>query len=243
MKARGHTGEEEGYTTLAPSVVMAAHELKTPLVLIRQLALGLESAESVNELTQKIIVSSERALRLTSDITKSARLQDSLFESEICDAYALCTEVVREISPLYNAQSRTIRVARKRHAASLSVVANRDLLRRTLLSFSDAALRQTPQSMPVEITLEHREKAGLVRFMVRDFGPGMPTQFWRQVRNAMRRELRTSSNSVAQQSSSLGISLAVQFASAMNGTAGVIRHKDGTTLYVDMPASTQMKLL
>ena len=52
--------------------VAAAHELKSPLVLVRQLSLMLEagdlSADEQKRMLRQISLTSERALRLTSDL-------------------------------------------------------------------------------------------------------------------------------------------------------------------------------
>ena len=41
----------------------------------------------------------------------------------------------------------------------------------------------------------------------------------------------------------LGLYIASQFAEAMHGKIGAIRHKDGATFYVELQASSQMTLL
>ncbi|HZJ34436.1 MAG TPA: hypothetical protein VFD55_00250, partial [Candidatus Angelobacter sp.] len=69
-----------------PSLVAAAHELKSPLVLVRQLSLMLEDgsvpANEQKRMLRQISLTSERALRLTSDLTRSVRLADALFTLE-----------------------------------------------------------------------------------------------------------------------------------------------------------------
>ena len=44
-------------------------------------------------------------------------------------------------------------------------------------------------------------------------------------------------------SSGLGMFIANEFALAIGAQIGVIRHRDGATFYVDVPASTQLRLL
>ena len=65
---------------------MAAHELKTPLALIRQLALLLDddltSSADKTQIQQRIIRTSEQALQLTIDLANSANLTPSLFPLE-----------------------------------------------------------------------------------------------------------------------------------------------------------------
>ena len=67
------------------SLVAAAHELKTPLVLMRQLSIQLAQTDDPRkntEIIERIRLTAERSLRLTDSLTKSARLADALFELE-----------------------------------------------------------------------------------------------------------------------------------------------------------------
>lgn len=223
---------------IVPSVVTAAHELQSPLVLIRQLALGIDDIDS-RETVNKITLTAERALRLTSDIARQARLEDSLFSSEACEAHAICREVIGEISPLFNAHGRTIRIQRSRRSSPLIVV-NRDLLRRILLAFADNALHYSNEEADVEIGVKVSH-GGIVRFSVRDFGPHVPTRLWEELRSELGVRPRTLASRPL--SSSLGLLIAKQFADHMQAKIGVIRHRNGATFYVDVPVSRQLSLL
>ncbi len=225
-----------------PLIVTAAHELKAPLSLVRQLALGLEaktvSAAEQDRLLRQIILVSERALRLTTDLTRSSRLEDGLFELEPLNPVQICEEVAHELAPLYTARGREIRVA-SRHRPLL-VVANRDLLRRIILNFGDNALHYA-DDRPVELKAGARMGGRTVRIGVRDRGPSIPNNVWKKVET----HLGTGAQPLhtRPQSSGLGLLVAGQFALAMNGKLGANRHRDGTTFYVDLGASTQLSLL
>ena len=114
---------------------VAAHELKAPLALIRQLALELEAGNYTDVeravLSQRIILTAERALRLTTDLTKARRLEDALFTLEPVDATSVCSEAVDELQPLYCAHGKRLEI-RSKSRRSLTI-ANRDLLRRIML--------------------------------------------------------------------------------------------------------------
>ena len=92
----------EGSFEVTP-IVAAAHELKAPLALVRQLALRLEdehlSDSERSRLLRQTVLTSERALRLTSDITKAARLESALFSVEPINPEQLCRDVVSELTP------------------------------------------------------------------------------------------------------------------------------------------------
>lgn len=227
-----------------PSLIAAAHELKSPLALIRQLSLALESDESMSlsekqRILQQITLSSERALRLTSDLTKSVRLRDALFEFEPINPMAVCEDVVHELRPLFRAKNKQISLVSRKH--SLLVVANRDLLRRVLLNFSDNALHYADDDSNVKISVSSLNSGRTVRLGVRDFGPALPANALKELKN----KFLGSPESVhaRPQSSGLGLHIAGQFAKAMNGEVGAIRHRDGATFYVDLQASHQLSLL
>ena len=226
-----------------PFVTTAAHELKAPLSLVRQLALALEhgnvSPEEQLRMVRQISLTSERALRLTTDLTRASRLEDSLFECEPINPRQLCEEVAHELSPLYQAKDREIRVVGAYR--QLLVVANRELLRRILLNFGDNALHYADPAQPVELQVTARPKDQQVRIGVRDFGPAVPAGLWQQLQQQL--GATPLPLHARPQSSGLGLYVAQQFATAMNGAIGATRHRDGATFYVDMEASTQLSLL
>lgn len=246
MKRRGSEGSERAEADLfgqLPFVTTAAHELKAPLSLVRQLALALEhgnlSADEQLRMVRQITLTSERALRLTTDLTRASRLEDSLFACEPINPRQLCEEVAHELSPLYKAKGREILVAGAYR--QLLVVGNRELLRRILLNFGDNALHYADPTQPVELRVSTLSKQHQIRIGVRDFGPAVPTRLWQQ----LQRQLGSTPLPLhaRPQSSGLGLYVAQQFATAMNGQIGATRHRDGATFYVDMEASTQLTLL
>lgn len=223
--------------------VTAAHELKSPLALIRQLSLALE-ANTVSEderqrILRQITLVSERALRLTADLSRSARLEDSLFELEALNPQQICEEVAHELTPLYAAKGRAIRVA-SRYRPILAV-ANRELLRRIMLNFADNALHYTGDGAAVELHASTKDYGTKIRLGVRDYGPEIPVNIWQ----AIEASLGTGKQMLRgrPQSSGLGLYIAGQFAQAMQGEVGATRHRSGATFYVDVNASSQLRLL
>lgn len=232
----------EGRTEVTP-LIAAAHELKAPLALVRQLALrleegGLTEAEQ-KRLIRQSILTSERALRLTGDLTKSARLDSGLFTLEPINPEQLCRDIAVELAPLFDAYGKQVTVKSRRHP--LLLVANRDLLRRILLGFSDNALHYSQNGTAVHMQIQAFKRAGVIRIGVRDFGPALSSDMWRK----LQKKLRDSPQSIhaRPESSGLGLYIASQFAEAMNGRIGAVRHKDGATFYVELQASSQLSLL
>ncbi len=226
-----------------PSIVAAAHELKEPLSLVRQLSLSLEdgglSIADRKRMLRQISLTSEKALRLTSDLTRSVRLSDAMFKLEPLNPQQLCEDIVNELTPLFTAHNRGVVLARRKH--QLLLVANRDLLRRIILNFGDNALNYTQGDSQVKIQIGMRSAGKIVRLGVRDYGPALSNDVLNSLCNKL-----TSTNSMIHarpQSSGLGLYIASQFADAMNGRIGFIRHRDGSTFYVDLQASSQLSLL
>jgi two-component system phosphate regulon sensor histidine kinase PhoR len=226
-----------------PSIMAAAHELKSPLALIRQLSLMLEdeSGDDIEKarMLRQISLTSERALRLTSDLTKSVRLADAMFTLEPINPQQLCEDIVHELQPLFFAHSRTVRVVSKRK--QLLLVGNRDLLRRIVTNFSENALNCSESYRPVEINFELIKSGETVRLGVRDYGPALATGVLTSIKGRLAGSPTTVHARPA--SSGLGLYIASQFAEAMNGRIGVTRHRDGSTFYVDLQASRQLSLL
>ena len=224
-----------------PSVLVAAHELKTPLALIRQMALLLDddltSTADKKQIHQRIIQTSEQALQLTVDLANSANLTPSLFPLEPVNPLALCQQIAVETrfnAALYGRKISWPRSGRN----SRLILANRTLLGRILANFLNNALKYTEDSSEIKVSVTAAKEA--VRLSVRDFGPMMSLKEYRRLLSEMdaRKTVRT-----RPESSGLGIYVASQFARAMNGQIGLIRHRDGLTFYVEMPISRQLSLL
>lgn len=226
-----------------PSLVAAAHELKSPLALVRQLSLMLEAGDisepEQKRMLQQISLTAERALRLTSDLTRSVRLDDALFHLEPINPQQLCDDIVHELRPLFAAHRREVRLAPRKHP--LLLVANRDLLRRIIMNFSDNALHYAEPDSLVEIQIKTLQRGKMIRLGVRDFGPALSADMWKSLQKKL--SLAPQPIHARPQSSGLGLYIASQFADAMNGEIGVTRHRDGATFYVDLHASSQLSLL
>lgn len=226
-----------------PALIAAAHELKSPLALVRQLSLALETTDVSDaerqQLLRQISLTTERALRLTNDLTRAARMDAALFELEPINPQQLCKDIVSELQPLFDAHGRNVYVVERKHP--LLLVANRDLLRRIITNFSDNALHYTDEHAAIEIQVRALNAGKTIRLGVRDYGPAISSDMWKTLKS----KLATGPQPVhaRPQSSGLGLYIASQFADAMSGKIGMMRHRDGATFYVDLHASQQLSLL
>lgn len=223
------------------TIGVAAHELKSPLVLLRQLSMELADSDVTERERDRIIEQmrciSEKALRLTSDLTR-AESQQSLFMLAPVNPLDVARDVRGELDGLYKAHGRQLRVSRIRHLPP--VIANRDLLRRILLNFADNALHYADVDGAVELQAQLLAERSVVRLGVRDYGPHMSRSHWQKLTRTLHEGQPVHQRP---QSSGLGLYIAHQFAENMNGRIGAIRHQDGATFYVELPVSHQLSLL
>lgn len=224
---------------LSPEVAALAHELKTPLSLIRQLALFANQEHlTINEKQQsleRIAATSERAIRLVGDLTKVFSMKDSelaIVETEPVNVANLCEEVAHELWPLYQAHEKQIEVPSVR--GSFIAVGHRELLRRVLLNYADNALKYSDDDSVVKFSLAKR--GNRIQVGIRDSGPVLS-------QSDLARAAKSSSITGRPLSSGLGLGIAEYFAKCMHGKTGSIRHKDGMTFYVSVPSSEQLSLL
>lgn len=222
-----------------PSIYVAAHELKAPLVLMRQLALELKSAGADDKVTiERLLMTVERSLRLVEQLTKTSRLEDSLFESEPLLARAICQAVSDELTPFARASGQEIlvRVSRKTGVA----IGHRSLLTALLVNLCDNAITHNPKGSRVVVSANMTGEG--VVFSVRDEGPRISHGLFEAMRSGLGKGPLPASE--RPRSSGLGLWIASQFAAAMNGTLTMTQHhKAGITVSVQLPHSKQMSLL
>ena len=222
------------------SAIIVAHELKGPLSLSRQLALSLDfedSLEGAREIGRQIAATSERALRQVEDLTRIARLEDAMFEMEPVNPRIVCDEVVAELWRLFRFNRRELLID-YRNKRKL-VVANRQLLRSVVYNFCLNAMNYGGEELPSLVAI--RDRGDKIRIDVRDYGPTVPTKVWREIKNGFVK--KPVDIAMRPGSSGLGLYIAAKFANYMRGDFGLIRHRAGTSFYIDLPVSGQLSLV
>lgn len=220
-------------------ILVAAHDLKAPLALMRQLALSLDLADDQptrSRIQSQLVSVSERAIHQVNDLTKIARLEDGLFEMEPLSVRNVCDEVARELHPLFRYENRQLNLTYSNR--SRLAVANHDLLHSIIYNFCTNAIHYSDRDTTSLLTIsDARDK---IRIGVRDFGPALPAKVWRELR---RGALNAPTNiAMRPGSSGLGLYISSEFARHMNAHLGAIRHRDGTSFFVDLPISHQASL-
>ncbi len=220
-------------------ILVAAHELKAPLCLLKQLAFSMDfatDAEDLRKIQNQMIGVSDRALRQVQDLTKIARLDDGLFEMEPVAVRAVCDEVTAELRKLFWFNHRNLEIEYRNK--NRLVFANRELLYSVIYNFCLNAMHYSDEETRSELTLS--DKDGKVRLDVRDFGPALPMDVWKSLKKGW----VTKPTSIAMRpgSSGLGLYIASKFSQYMNANVGAVRHRDGTSFFVELMPSKQASL-
>lgn len=217
-------------------ILVAAHELKAPLAVLRQLALSLDDNLQNRAIRDEMVSVSDRAIKQVNDLAKIRRLDEGLFTMEPVAVRVVCDEVSRELNYLFSYNKRDLFIKYSNHARL--VTANRELLRSVVYNFLLNAMHYSGDETRAELTVkDHYDK---VKIAVRDYGPSLPMDVWRE----MKRGWISKPTSIAMRpgSSGLGLFIASRFSRFMNAEVGAIRHRDGTSFYVELPVSKQASL-
>lgn len=242
MKVQATESKGEWGHLAIPAVMAAAHELKVPLTLLRQLSYQLEHTGTLSP-EQKLVqermrLTSERALRLVENITRTSRLEDAMFALEPMQAHSVWADVIREISPLAHGLGQELEL--QVPYRPMLVVAHRELLPAILTGLCDNALAHNPCDKPLRLTVRRQKKA--ITFSVRDHGPKIERATYSDLAKRLGRSPQPLG--ARPNSSGLGLWVAGSFAKAMNSHLSVTRHHSGgMTFSLHVPISTQLSLL
>ncbi|MCL1929705.1 HAMP domain-containing histidine kinase [Candidatus Saccharibacteria bacterium] len=225
---------------LAPLIV-AAHELKAPLVLLRQLSLQLareSDPEVVAEIAQRIRLTSERSLRLVNGLSKTARLEGAMFKLEPIVVNNVAHEVITELEPLSTALGQKIEIKTRQNVLAIG---HFDLVRTILMGLIDNSLMSHKTGdKPIEVRF--RNSGENLQILVRDFGEIIEASRLKSLSsrlNSAPTPLPSRPNSTG-----LGLFVAAKFSEYMNGGLSVTRHRQGgLTFKVTLPASRQLSLI
>jgi signal transduction histidine kinase len=151
----------------------AAHELRTPLAVLRT---GIEVVLRRERDAAEYARALDTALRdaaavcaLADDLLTLTRLdQELLLGHELIDLRELAEEVIDAIEPLI--ASKHLRIATNLPVVP-GVQGNRDHLRRVMINLLDNAVKFTPEKGQIGITLELNN--GNVKMRIADSGPGI----------------------------------------------------------------------
>ena len=171
---------EEGFRGQREFTADAAHELRTPLAILRTQVDMIDDCELAKSLRDDI----ESMSRLVNQLLDIAELETFVIgDKEVANLAAITTEITAYIAPLALSQHKNVAVIGADQ--SVRVRCNADTLGRAIRNLVENALTHTAAGTTVEISVD---AAGALRVL--DRGPGVPgaerehifRRFWRRDR-------------------------------------------------------------
>jgi len=168
---------DDGFRVQRQFTADAAHQLRTPLAILRTRIETLDQSAAKQALHADV----EGMSRIVAQLLEIAELDTLVLDpSEMADLHAVCVEVVGSIAPFALAQHKEI--ALKGTSEPVYIHGNSEMLQRAIFNLAENAIKFTPKDTSVDV--EVRDD-GSVR--VRDCGPGIADnerelifqRFWR----------------------------------------------------------------
>jgi signal transduction histidine kinase len=209
---------EEGFKAQRDFTADAAHELRTPLAILRTNIDLIADQEVAAALRQDVDMMS----RLVDQLLNFAELETLVIRpDEVADLHAVCAEVASYMAPLAIKQNKSLAVPDC--PTRVLIHGNAEVLGQAVRNLAENALTHTPPGTTVEI-----EVTAEPAIYVRDQGPGVPEaerelvfrRFWRRDRRR-----RGSSGG-------LGLSIVSRIAEAHGGTVKVSNRPAGGAVFV-----------
>jgi signal transduction histidine kinase len=172
---------DQGFRLQREFTADAAHELRTPLSILRTRVETLDNPGIAKALLQDI----EAMSRVVGQLLDIAELEAFAIDpSEVADLQAAAAEVAGFIAPLALEQGREIELLGA--TAPVLVKGNAEMIKRAIRNLAENAIRHAPKDTVVEFVVE---EDGTVT--VQDRGPGISDEerdlifrrFWRRDRN------------------------------------------------------------
>jgi signal transduction histidine kinase len=172
---------DEGFRLQREFTADAAHELRTPLSILRTRVETLDDPGVAKALHQDI----EAMSRVVGQLLDIAELEAFAIDpADVADLQAVCAEVAGFVAPLALEQGREIALLGA--TAPVWVKGNAEMMKRAIRNLAENAIRHAPKDTVVEFVVDENGTA-----TVQDRGPGIPEEerelifhrFWRRDRN------------------------------------------------------------
>ena len=172
---------DQGFRVQREFTADAAHELRTPLSILRTRVETLDDPRIAKALHLDI----EAMSRVVGQLLDIAELEAFTIDpSERADAQGVCAEVAESIAPLALEQGREIALLGV--STPVWVKGNAEMMKRAIRNLAENAIKHAPPDTLVEFIVEEN---GTVKVL--DRGPGIATEerelifqrFWRRDRN------------------------------------------------------------
>jgi signal transduction histidine kinase len=207
---------EAGYRAQRDFTADMAHELRTPLAIVRARVDSLEPGP-VRDALRADLVNMTRTVNQVLDI---AELESFIVATDAkADLHAVCADAVGFMAPLAVEMSKNIALSGE--SGPVWVHGHAEALFRAVRNLIENAIRHTPPGVSIEVEVM---KNGVVR--VRDDGPGVPEadretifrRFWRRDR-------------AKGESRGLGLAIVARVAEAHDGSIAVANDPEGGAVF------------
>jgi len=207
---------EAGFRAQRDFTADMAHELRTPLAIVRARVDGLAAGPARDELRADLV----NMTRTVNQVLDIAELESFIVATDArADLHEVCADAVGFMAPLAVEMSKTIALTGEQEP--VWVRGHAEALFRAVRNLIENAIRHTPPGVSIEVDVS---AAGVVR--VSDDGPGVPEadrerifrRFWRRDR-------------AKGDSRGLGLAIVARVAEAHDGTVTVDNAPDGGAVF------------
>ena len=208
---------EHGFKVQREFTADAAHELRTPLSILRARLAGIREVE----LRRELEADSDRMARIVSQLLDVAELESFVPDpAEVTDLVALAQEVAEYMAPIVVARGR--RLALTGAARAVWVKGDGQVLFQALRNLVENALSHAPAGTTVEVKVEAQ---GVLRVL--DRGPGVPAEDRELVFRRFWRRNRSKSGGAG-----LGLAIVKRIVEAHGGEVSVLGRSGGGAAFV-----------
>jgi signal transduction histidine kinase len=203
---------EQGFRRQREFTADAAHELRTPLAILRTRIETLPDRQAAGALHRDV----EGMSRVVGQLLDAAELETVVVDpNERADLHEVCAEVAEFVAPLALGQGKSIALSGAE--GPVWIKGNAEMLRRAIRNLLENALNHTPKGTDVEIVVgEH----GTVSVL--DQGEGVPVTSREQIFERFWRRDRRRAGSAG-----LGLSIVKRIVEAHGGTITVKNRPTG----------------
>jgi signal transduction histidine kinase len=207
---------EEGFRSQREFTADAAHELRTPLAILRTQIDMIADRELAQSLRNDV----ENMSRLVNQLLEMAELETSVIgPDEIANLVGVSTEVAAFLAPIALANDKRVAVSGAR--GPVLVHGNPDMLARAVRNLAENALVHTASRTTVEIEIDQQGAISIA-----DRGPGVPVAEREQIfRRFWRRDRRR------QGSAGLGLSIVARIAERHGAQVSVTDRTGGGAVF------------
>ena len=199
-------------------IANAAHELRTPIAILKARIAGLSNEQDILLLNQDL----RDINRLISQILDMSRLDVSeSLPMEQVNLNEVAKHACEDMGALFVTQKKDLTFEEKGAAQLIS--GNEDTLFRAILNLLENALKHTPEETPVKVIVEDKSVT------VRDYGNPIPEDYKLKIFE----HFEKSPENFSANGSGLGLAIVKKAAEIHGGTISVVSRKNGNDFVLD----------